>query len=123
MDPIPLRMRELIVARYDAGDPTSEIAADLGTSGSGTRRIRQVLRERGTLAPRAGKTGPKGGLTDARAAELRALVADDPGATIPELRGRLGVAADRRTVGRWLRALGLTLKKSRSGPPSGTART
>ncbi len=123
MEPIPLRMRELIVGRYEAGGSTSEVAADLGTSESGTRRIRQVLRERGTLAPAARKSGPRSGLTDERATALRALVAASPDATVPELRDRLGVAADRRTVGRWLRSLGLVLKKSRSGPPSGTART
>jgi transposase len=123
MQAIPLRMRELIVRKYDQGRRTSEIALELGTSRSGTRRIRQVLRERGTLRPRRTKPGRKGGLTDERADQLRGLVATDPDATLPELRDRLGVAADRRTVGRWVKRLGLVLKKSRSGPPSGPGPT
>ncbi len=123
MEPIPVRMRARTVELYDRGEPTAAIAAALGTSGSGTRRVRQRLRERGTLVPRRPTVGRKPGLTDAVAAGLRAAVAADPGATRAELRDRLGLAADVRTVGRWLRAVGLALKKSRSGPPSGTART
>jgi transposase len=123
MEPIPVRMRERIIELYARGEPTAEIAAALGTSESGTRRVRQHLRERGTVEPRRPAVGRKPGLTGPAAAGLRAAVAADPGATRAELRARLGLAADVRTVGRWLRALGLTLKKSRSGPPSRTGRT
>lgn len=123
MEAIPQRMRELIIRKYDQGCSTAEIAEALGTSKSGTRRIRQVMRERGSLEPRRGTPGRKGALTEERAAGLRALVAADPDATLPELRDRLGVTADRRTVGRWVRSLGLVLKKSRSTPPSSPAPT
>ena len=123
MEPLPMRMRRRIVELYEAGRGTAEVAAALGTCRSGTRRIRQVFRERGTLEPLKTKPGPAGGLTPERAGELRAAVAAAPGSTRAELRDRLGVTVDVRTVGRWLARLGLTLKKSRSGPPSRAGRT
>ena len=123
MQPLPMRMRERIVALYEQNVPTKRIAEALGTCRSGTRRIRQNLRERGTLEPKRAKTGYPSGLTQEVDRRLRELVAADPGTTRQALRDRLGVTADVRTVGRWLRALGLVLKKSRSGPPSRTGRT
>lgn len=116
-------MRERIIALYEQGVPTKRIADGLGTSRSGTRRIRQNLRERGTLEPAKAKNGYASGLTPEVQKRLRALVVAEPGATRHALRDRLGVGVDVRTVGRWLAKLGLVLKKSRSAPPSRTGLT
>ena len=105
MQPLPMRMRRRIVELYESGKGTAEIAAAMAACPSGTRRIRQVLRERGTLEPARVKPGPAGGLTADRADELRAAVAAAPGTTRAELRDRLGVTVDVRTVGRWLARL------------------
>ena len=118
-----MRMRERIVALYDQGETTQRIAELMGTCRSGTRRVRQYLRERGTLEPKRSKTGYAGGLTPEVGRRLRDLVAAEPGTTRQALRDRLGVTVDVRTVGRWLARLGLVLKKSRSGPPNRTGRT
>lgn len=118
-----MRMRERIVAMYAEGRSTKQIAEAMGTCRSGTRRVRQYLRERGTLEPKAGKTGYAGGLTPAVERRMRDLVAAEPGVTRQALRDRLGVTVDVRTVGRWLAKAGLALKKSRSAPPSRTAPT
>jgi len=120
MEAYPLRLRKRIIELYEQGKQTGQIAQMLGTCKSGTRRVRQYLRERETLQPLPlkGKTGPKSGLTDQRQRLLRELVAHDPDATREELLQRLDVDADVRTVGRWLRKLGLVLKKSRCMPPS-----
>jgi transposase len=123
MEPLPMRMRERIVALYAEGKSTRQIAELMGTCRSGTRRIRQYLRERGTLEPKKGKTGYASGLTPEVAGRLRELVAAEPGLTCQMLRDRLGVTVDARTVGRWLRKLRLVLKKSRFVPPSRTGRT
>ena len=123
MEAYPLRLRRRIIELYEQGKQTREIAQMLGTCKSGTRRIRQVLRERDTLEPLRPKTGPRSGLSDECAARLRELVAADPGATREELRQRMGLSVDVRTVGRWLAKLGLVLKKSRCTPPSRTGRT
>ena len=118
-----MRMRERIVAMYAGGKSTKQIAESMGTCPSGTRRIPQDLRERGTLEPKKGKTGYAGGLTPEVERRLRDLVGSEPGATRQALRDRLGVTVDVRTVGRWLAKSGLVLKKSRSAPPSRTAPT
>ena len=123
MEALPRRMRERIIELYGRGKKTHEIASALGTCRSGTRRIRQVLRERGTLEPLKGKSGPPSGLTGERATRLRELVAAEPGATREQLRDRLEVIVDVRTIGRWLKRLGLTLKKSPCVPPSSSDRT
>ena len=123
MEAYPLRLRRRIIELYEQGKQTHEIAAMLGTCRSGTRRIRQVLRQRNTLEPLRPRTGPRSGLSDERAARLRELVAADPDATREELRQRMDLSVDVRTVGRWLAKLGLVLKKSRCTPPSRTGRT
>lgn len=113
-----MRMRERIIELYGQGRRTKQIAEALGVGRSAARRIRQNLRERGTLEPRKGKTGYASGLTPEVERRLRELLAAEPGATRQTLRDRLGVAVDVRTVGRWLATLGIVLKKSRSTPPS-----
>ena len=118
MEAYPMRLRERIIQLYDQGKQTHEIAEMLGTCRSGTRRVKQALRERKTLEPRRGRTGPTRGLTDGRAARLRELVGADPDATREQLRDRLQLDVDVRTIGRWLGQLGLVLKKSRCAPPS-----
>jgi transposase len=123
MEAYPVRLRKRIIELYEQGKQTHEIAQMLGTCRSGTRRIRQVLRERNTLEPLRPQTGPRSGLSDERAAQLSQLVAADPDATREELRQRLNVSADVRTIGRWLAKLGLVLKKSRCTPQSRTGRT
>jgi transposase len=123
MEPIPMRMRKRIVALYEQNKPTREIAELMGTCRSATRRVRQYLRERGTLEPKKGKTGYASGLTPELEQRLRELVAAEPGVTRQILRDRLGVTVDVRTVGRWLAKLGLVLKKSRSVPRSRIAPT
>jgi transposase len=123
MEAYPLRMRQRIIALYELGRQTGEIAEALGTCRSGTRRVRQRLRERGTLEPASRKRGRKCGMTEAHERRLRELVTADPDATREQLRDRLGVAADVRTIGRWLKRLGFVLKKSRCTQPSSSART
>jgi len=111
-------MRERIVAMYGQQLPTRQIAEALGTCRSGTRRIRQQLAERGTLEPLKPTGGYASGLTDDMAARLRELIALEPGSTRQQLRDRLNLTVDVRTIGRWLAKLGIVLKKSRSLPRS-----
>ncbi len=117
MEPIPVRTRERIIALYEEGEQTSEIAERTGYCPAAVRRVRQHLRERGTLEPLAGTPGPKGKLTGDVKARLGRLVASKPDATLAELRDALAaeakVAASTSTVDRWLGKLGLTFKKSR----------
>lgn len=123
MAALPQRMRERIFALYEQGIPTKRIAETLGVCRSGARRIRQQAAERGTLEPLPPSGGYASGLTEDVATRLRALVAVEPGLTRQQMKNRLGVGVDVRTVGRWLRKLGLVLKKSRSSLPNGSGPT
>jgi transposase len=65
-------------------------------------------------------------LTQGQVQQLRQIVQEKPDRFVrevaEEVRDRLSVVACRQTVGRWLRELGLTRKKSRSTPRSSSVR-
>ena len=115
-------LRERVLAAYDRGKQTKEIADTLGVSGAWARRVKQVRREqhRTTRLPMGGVRVVKVDL-----AQLRKLVEHQPDATIPELHQRLG-GTDRcseSAVGMALQRLGLSFKKRRCMPPSRTGPT
>ena len=116
-------LRDRVLA--DAGRPAREVAARFGVSASYVVKARQRLRDQGDAAarPRRNRVPPRlAGHEDA----LRAEVARRPSATCSELRAwaaQRGVAVSRTAVWRALARMGLTLKKSRSGRRSRTART
>ena len=102
-----------ILALYDRGWKTAQIAEALGRSRSGVRRIRQQFHERGDVLPlkrgegRPPKVGPK------QRERLAALVAEQPDATLAELRERSGLDVSLSTIDRHLRVLKLSFKKKR----------
>jgi transposase len=106
----------------EAGEGTVEVAERFAVSDRTVRRLKRRFRDDGTLAPRPGGRGPTPKLAG-RMAELAAAVAERPGDTPAEHRDRLGLPASRRTVARAMHRLGLTYKKSRPVPPSGTGPT
>ena len=123
MEAYPALVRKRIVELYAQDKSTKEIAGLFGVSRSGTRRVRQRLRERGTLEPLPRRPGRKPTLTPDLERKLRAHVAAHADATREEVKRTLGLAVSVQTVGEWLRKLGLVLKKSRSAPPSRTGPT
>jgi transposase len=115
-------LRERVLAAYDRGKQTKEIADTLGVSPAWARRVKQVRREeqRTTRLPMGGVRVVKVDLE-----QLRKLVEQQPDATIPELHHRLG-GKDRcseSAVGMALQRLGLSFKKRRPTPPSRTGPT
>lgn len=113
-------LRTRVLAACDAGEQTKAVARTFGVSPAWVRRLKQHRRERGDAAPRTGG-GSRGRKIDRE--RLAELVRDQPDATLAELRDRLGVAVAVWSVCRALRQLKLSYKKSRSAPPSRTART
>jgi len=122
MAAISMDLRVRIFDARQAGESTAEVAERFAVSPAFVRRLVQRHRATGSLAPSAARRGPPPRLAG-QADRLRELAARHPGATAAELRDRLGATASPLTVWRMLRRLGLTFKKSRSGPPSRTART
>jgi transposase len=106
--PYPPELRDRVLAAYDRGLPTGQIAELFQVSPAWARRIKQRRRERGQTAPRA-----MGGRTVAKIDErrLRELVEQQPDATTLELHRQLGVECSPSAVGMALRRLGLSFKK------------
>ena len=118
MEAYPTLVRKRIVELYAQEMSTKEIARLFGVSRSGTRRVKQRLRERGTLEPLPRRAGRKSKLTPELAGQIRTHVAAHADATREEVKHALGLGVSVQTVGEWLRKLGLVLKKSRCTPPS-----
>ncbi len=117
----PVEFRRLVLADCDAGLGTTETARKFGVCPAWVRRLKQHRRERGgDVAPRTGG-GSRGRKVDR--GRLADLARRQPDATPAELRDRLGVAVTPWAVCTAPRELKLSYKKSRSGPPSRTART
>jgi transposase len=114
-------LRDRVLAAYDRGKKTKEIADTVGVSQSWARRVKQVRREQ-QRTTRLAMGGARVIKIDLEA--LRQLVDQQPDATIPELHERLG--KDRcceSAVGLALQRLGLSFKKRRSMRPSRTGPT
>ena len=110
-------LRERVMAAYDAGRQTKEIAERFDVSLAWARRLKQHRRERGDIIPRTGGGNQTPKVDPDR---LRELVAQKPDATLAELRESLNIDCALWTVCRALRKLKLTYKKSRFTPPSRT---
>jgi transposase len=116
-------VRRRIVELYEQDYSTAEIAEVFGACESGVRRVRQRLRERGSLDPLPRTCGRKPVMTAEVERGIREHVAAHPDATRQELRSALGLTVSLQSVSKWLKRLGLPLKKRRSAPPSRTGPT
>jgi len=112
-------LRDRVLAAYERGMQTKEIAARFSVSRAWARRVKQRFRERGERSPR-----PMGGprVIKINQARLAELVAQRPDATVRELRELLGIECCESAIGFALQRLGLSFKKRRSMLPSKTAR-
>jgi len=104
-------LRDRVLAAYDRGMPTRQIADVFGVSPAWARRLKQRRRETGETAPR-----PMGGATVIKIDRVRlaALVRERPDATLKELRESLDVRCAESSVCVALKKLGLSFKKRRS---------
>jgi transposase len=113
-------LRQRVIGACDRGEPTQRVAATFGVSPAWVRRLKQHRRERGDILPRTGG-GSRGRKIDRD--RLAQLVAEQPDATLVELRDRLNIDVTPWAICKALRELKLSYKKSRSTRPSRTART
>ena len=116
-----LDLRERIVTACDEGVETrAEVAGRFQVSESWVRRLLQRRRETGSIAPKPRGGGHPPAFDAAGAERLRRVLADRPDATLKELAEESGAACSTSAVDRALKRLGITRKKSRSGPRSRT---
>jgi len=113
-------LRDRVLAAYDRGLKTKEIADLFQVSRAWARRVKQRRREFGETKPR-----PRGGATVIKIdlAQLAELVKQSPDATLLELRDALRVPCSESAVCLALKRLGLTFKKRRSMRSSSSVRT
>ncbi len=117
-------LRKRVVAACDRHDGKREdIGKRFDVSTAWIRRLLQRRREMGSIAPFPQNAGRTPALADRKMERLRRIVGRQPDATLRELKERLGVKISDGAMIRALRVLKLTLKKSRSRPPSKTVRT
>lgn len=123
----PKQVRETIIrAFHDRGLRYEEIADLLAIGRATVSRVLRRYREAGTVEPRPRGGGNRSPIHGHVATQLRALVTMRPDLTIEEmaveLERRTGIVTSASSVGRALRRLGFTRKKSLSSPSSATRR-
>jgi transposase len=113
-------LRDRILSASDRGMATAQVARVFDVSPAWVRRVKQRRRQHGETSPR-----PCGGATVIKIdmERLQRLVEAHSDATIKELHRMLGAPCVESAVGRALRRLGLSFKKSRCGRRSRTAPT
>ena len=112
MRPYSLDLRERIVAAIDRGEHSlRQIAHLFSVSLSFLVRLLQRRRATGSVQPKSHGGGPTPKLDAAAVERLRALVRQQPDATLTELRDRLGIPCHLATIARVLRKHRITRKK------------
>ena len=111
-------LRDRVLAAYDRGMKTSEIARTFNVSPAWARRVKQTRREEGRTTPL-----PRGGARVIKIDLIRltALVQEQPDATLAELRERLDADCTDWAIGLALRRLKLTVKKNDPCSGAGSA--
>lgn len=125
MKPYSNDLRRKIVSAYERGQRSQrEIAELFGVSPAAVRNLVRRKRERGSPDALARGGGAPARIDDAARAELRALIASSPDATLEEAREHLqrevGISVGLLAVCRALAKMGLPRKKSRSTLQSAT---
>jgi transposase len=114
-------LRERVLADSDEGMGAAAVAAKYRVSDSWVRRLKQRRNATGETAPRP--SGRRPTTWSPHAARMREAIVAAPDLTLRELKDRLELTLSLSTLWRAVKALGLTLKKKSSGPPSATGLT
>jgi len=111
-------LRKRVLSDCDVGLKTKAVATKYQVSASWVRRLKQRRRESGEIGPRPG--GHRRRLFDRR--QLARLVAQQPDATLAELRDRLGVQCSLVAIWSALRQVKITYKKNAAGQRARSSR-
>jgi transposase len=113
-------LRDRVLAAYDRGMPTRQIADIFQVCPAWARRVKQCRRETGRTSAL-----PQGGARRIKIdpQRLAALVKEHPDATLKELSQKLGIVCAESAMCMALQRLKLSFKKRRFMPPSRTGPT
>jgi transposase len=110
-------LRERVLAALDRGTPRAEVVTTFQVSLASLKRWLAARRDTGEVSPRPPSGGSAPTITPALDDAVRAQVAAFPDATLAEHASRWnaehGTTISQWTIGRAIRRLGLTRKKSR----------
>jgi transposase len=116
MKPYSADLRERVLAAIDRGMARSEVVTTFDVSLASLKRWLASRRDSGDFTPRPPSGGPEPTFTPERDDELRVQVASFPDATLPEHAERWNAthqtSISHWTIGRAIRRLGLSRKKS-----------
>lgn len=120
-------LREVVVAAREAGETIDSVAATYQVGTATVKRWLRLKRTTGQVMPLPKRDGPIGNRTPEKLVLLRAIVDENPDGTREEFARAWGAAIGESvsvaTVGRGLRDLGYTRKKSGYTQPSETNHT
>ena len=122
MKTYPVEYRQRVIELTDDGMTSTEIAEALGVSASWVNSIKRLHRAGRPLTPKS-RANKRQSLAKRRGDAIRARIAEHPGTTLEDLKRDLNLDASIANIWYAVRALGLSLKKKRSGRPSGTGPT
>jgi transposase len=112
MNPLSNDLRQRILNAVDDHEGSRrKLAARFGVDTSTITRLLQLRRQTGSFDPRPHGGGTAPTLDQEGLERLRALVKEDPDATLGDLRQSLGIRGSIMIVWRALEKLGITLKK------------
>ena len=114
-------LRKRVLDDCDTGMGTTAVARKYSVSPSWVRRLKQRRRATGATAPIQQRHGPKPGW-EPHADTIRLALRDAPDLALAEYIQRYALPISKSALARGLAALGLSRKKSRTAPPSRTAR-
>lgn len=118
------RERRAIIALFERGLESPDIAPMFDASESGVRRVYQQFREEGRDKPAFENCGRNVSYDEEQKGRIVAIVRARPDQFLHELAAQvereLQLKVSRHTLGRWLASWGITRKKSRSTPRSRT---
>ncbi len=125
--PLSLDLRQRVIGAINAGQSCRAAAARFGIAPSMAVKWHRLLRETGSVAPRAQGGDQRSDRIEALGPVIFAMVEAAAHVTLAEIAGRLEAEHGARfapsTVHRFFRRHGWTFKKSRPTPPSRSAPT
>ena len=121
MAPYSMDLRKRVFNAFEASGDAEEVAATFGVSRAWVHRLAQRRRETGSLAPRQ-QTKFRSRVLAGREAQLTALIAARPDATLAELREALPTTAALSTLWQAIDRLDLTVKKNGTRRRTASAR-
>jgi transposase len=118
-------LRRKFLTAYESGDGTlEELSEDFRVSLGWAKKISAAHTRTGVMERRVHRPGRKPAVGEEQLKQLLSWVGSEPDLTLAQLQLRLdqqaGVAVSQVAIWRWLKRLGLRLKKSHSTPRSET---